>query len=185
MAREVALPLEIEEERPRRRRWQRILSTARKHPLGVFGLFCVSLLFFCGIFADLIVPYDPISVIRNTQTYGSLAKDIDAKDTRLVIANPKVETGTNFNIDDERMTVVTVLPPVAEGTQIIVQRGSSAAPHATGTVLKIDEALPLAKPSWSHPFGTDHNARDVFSRVIFGARISLLIGLVALSTGVT
>ena len=186
MAREIALPLELEEERPEpRRRWRRLLETARRHPLGVFGLFCVSLLFFCGIFADLIVPYDPISVIRKTQTYGSLAKDIDAKDTRLVVANASLETGTNFNIDDERITVVTVLTPVANGAQVLVQRGSSAAPHATGTVLKIDEALPLAKPTWSHPFGTDHNARDVFSRVIFGARISLLIGLVAISTGVT
>jgi peptide/nickel transport system permease protein len=186
MAREIALPLELEEERPEpRRRWRRLLETARRHPLGVFGLFCVGLLFFCGIFADLIVPYDPISVIRTTQTYGSLAKDIDAKDTRLVVANARLETGTNFNIDDERITVVTVLTPVANGAQVLVQRGSSAAPHATGTVLKIDEALPLAKPTWSHPFGTDHNARDVFSRVIFGARISLLIGLVAISTGVT
>jgi peptide/nickel transport system permease protein len=186
MAREIALPLELEEERPEpRRRLRRLLETAKRHPLGVFGLFCVSLLFFCGIFADLIVPYDPIAVIRKTQTYGTLAKDIDAKNTRLVVANPKVEQGTNFNIDDERITVVTVLTPVAEGSQILVQRGSSAAPHAAGTELKIDEALPLAKPSWSHPFGTDHNARDVFSRVIFGARISLLIGLVAISTGVT
>ncbi len=186
MAREIALPIELEEERSEpRRRWRRLLETARRHPLGVFGLFCVSLLFFCGIFADLIVPYDPIAVIRKTQTYGSLAKDIDAKDTRLVVANPKVEQGTNFNIDDERITVVTVLTPVADGTQVLVQRGSSPTPHATGTVLKIDEALPLSKPTWSHPFGTDHNARDVFSRVIFGARISLLIGLVAISTGVT
>src|SRR5206468_9312578 len=139
-----ALPLELEEERPEpRRRWRRLLETARRHPLGVFGLFCVGLLFFCGIFADLIVPYDPISVIRTTQTYGSLAKDIDAKYTRLVVANASLETGTNFNIDDERITVVTVLTPVANGAQVLVQRGSSAAPHATGTALKIDEALPL------------------------------------------
>src|SRR6476659_3289448 len=34
----------------------------------------------------------------------------------------------------------------------------------------------LAGPSWEHPLGTDQLGRDVFSRVIFGARISLLIG---------
>lgn len=34
-------------------------------------------------------------------------------------------------------------------------------------------------PSLAHPFGTDPYSRDVFSRVIFGARLSLGIGLLA------
>jgi len=32
----------------------------------------------------------------------------------------------------------------------------------------------LLPPSWEHPFGTDDNGRDIFARVIYGARISLL-----------
>jgi len=35
------------------------------------------------------------------------------------------------------------------------------------------------KPSLDHPFGTDKLGRDVFSRVIYGARISLGIGIAA------
>ena len=34
----------------------------------------------------------------------------------------------------------------------------------------------LLPPSWEHPFGTDHLGRDILSRVIFGARTSLIIG---------
>lgn len=37
----------------------------------------------------------------------------------------------------------------------------------------------LKPPSWIHLMGTDHFGRDVFSRVIYGSRVSLLIGFLA------
>jgi len=37
----------------------------------------------------------------------------------------------------------------------------------------------LSPPSWQHPFGTDNLGRDVFSRVLYGARIDLQIGFIA------
>ena len=36
------------------------------------------------------------------------------------------------------------------------------------------------KATWTHPLGTDHFGRDYLSRLIWGARISLLIGLSAM-----
>ncbi len=37
----------------------------------------------------------------------------------------------------------------------------------------------LIPPSFEHPMGTDQLGRDVFSRMVYGARISLLVGFVA------
>jgi peptide/nickel transport system permease protein len=40
-------------------------------------------------------------------------------------------------------------------------------------------------PSIDHPFGTDQIGRDVYSRVIYGTRISLLVGVIAVGIGMT
>ncbi|MEO8726339.1 MAG: ABC transporter permease [Acidobacteriaceae bacterium] len=47
----------------------------------------------------------------------------------------------------------------------------------------IDLAQRLATPSWRHWFGTDELGRDILSRTLYGARVSLLVGssVVALS----
>ena len=47
-----------------------------------------------------------------------------------------------------------------------------------------DVLLKLEPPSAAHPFGTDDFGRDVLSRVIYGARISLFVGAVATLVGV-
>jgi hypothetical protein len=41
----------------------------------------------------------------------------------------------------------------------------------------------LRPPSTSHLLGTDELGRDIFSRILYGARISLLVGIVAVGLG--
>jgi peptide/nickel transport system permease protein len=49
----------------------------------------------------------------------------------------------------------------------------------------IELSTRLSRPSWSQLFGSDELGRDIFSRVIYGARISMLVGtcVVAASLG--
>jgi peptide/nickel transport system permease protein len=42
-----------------------------------------------------------------------------------------------------------------------------------------------APPSWSHPLGFDHIGRDMLSRIIWGSRVALIVGLLATSIAVT
>ena len=37
----------------------------------------------------------------------------------------------------------------------------------------------LSSPSWSHPLGTDDLGRDVWSRIVFGARVDLRVAFIA------
>lgn len=46
---------------------------------------------------------------------------------------------------------------------------------------RIDLLYETSPPSFKHPFGTDDLGRDILSRSLYGARISLLVGLIAMS----
>jgi peptide/nickel transport system permease protein/oligopeptide transport system permease protein len=41
----------------------------------------------------------------------------------------------------------------------------------------LPSALQYAPPSWTHPFGTDLNGRDLLLRVLMGTRVSLVVGI--------
>ena len=52
---------------------------------------------------------------------------------------------------------------------------------ATHDPLVIDVPARLQGPEWSHFFGTDQFGRDVFSRIVYGTRVSLIVGFGAAS----
>ncbi|HYH21372.1 MAG TPA: ABC transporter permease [Azospirillum sp.] len=56
------------------------------------------------------------------------------------------------------------------------------APHDP---VAVDFAAVLAPPSLEHPAGTDSFGRDIFSRLIFGARTAMIISLIAALAGCT
>src|SRR2546421_2425429 len=85
------------------------------------------------------------------------------------------------------MRVIRAKPLGAVGGLLIVVLALTAvlapalAPHDP---IKMKSSERLQAPSLNHPLGTDDFGRDILSRVIYGARISMLLGLgaVAIST---
>jgi peptide/nickel transport system permease protein len=72
---------------------------------------------------------------------------------------------------------------------LLVMLGMAAAAPALAPYdpLDIQPSERLRRPAEAHPFGTDEFGRDILSRVIYGARLSLLVGglvtLVAIAAG--
>jgi peptide/nickel transport system permease protein len=56
-------------------------------------------------------------------------------------------------------------------------------PDAHG-IWQIDLSASRQPPSWDHPLGTDQLGRDELSRMLYGARISLVIGFAAVSLAI-
>ena len=49
---------------------------------------------------------------------------------------------------------------------------------------EIDFTAQLQGPSWAHPLGTDDLGQDLLARMLYGGRISLAVGLAAMSVSV-
>lgn len=51
------------------------------------------------------------------------------------------------------------------------------APYPQQALGEPNPAERLQPPSWKHIMGTDHMGRDIFSRIIYGSRTSLIVGI--------
>ena len=89
------------------------------------------------------------------------------------------ESRTTFRLlARNRLTLVSLVVVIALCVLAVVGPWIVPYPQAIRGVGR--SAEDLKPPSWSHPFGTDELGRDIFSRVIYGTRISLTTAVLAI-----
>ncbi|MEM2025438.1 MAG: ABC transporter permease [Desulfurococcaceae archaeon] len=91
---------------------------------------------------------------------------------------PKIELGTLTN--NEKIAALLRHGRGISGISIlliIIFLATAADFLSTYKCEEVDPASRLLPPSFEHPFGTDHLGRDVFTRLIHGARIAIWVGI--------
>jgi len=72
------------------------------------------------------------------------------------------------------------------GTLVLLIAATLLGPYIYTTPIgTIDFTVALSGPSAAHPFGTDDEGRDLLARVLWGGRVSIAVGLVAVLISVT
>src|SRR6185312_2020866 len=97
-------------------------------------------------------------------------EQLDFQSTRLQRTTNKVQ---EHEILMNRLTIIGLI--IVAALVLIALLAPWIAPHDVGATNLSMRYLPPSHDFW---FGTDSTGRDIFSRVVFGARISLQVGLI-------
>jgi peptide/nickel transport system permease protein len=127
--------------------------------LPLIPVFLLSLVVIAGVFAPILAPHDPEKGDLRDRNIPP-AWSSGEKSVKIVVERMSI---------NERTTSVTLSDALKDNPN--VQIG--------------DELEVFIRPEGSTKFllGTDHLGRDVLSRVIYGARISLIVSIVTLAVG--
>lgn len=140
--------------------WGMVRHHFKKNRLAVVGLWITLFLFFVAIFAPLLANDKPLVFLHGGGIYFPALSGADRVGD-FVWKDLKKEAPFVYQRISGEKEAVAVWPPV---------------PYSP---TEYDLLEYLAAPTSSHWFGTDDSGRDVLSRMIHGARVSLSVGFVA------
>lgn len=108
----------------------------------------------------------------STQEFGMIEADVALSPVRAAGNIPAVEAWRRFRRNRPALLGGLLL--------LLIVVASLIAPFLVPEdLLRQQLSRALIAPSWAHPLGTDHLGRDVLTRLLYGARLSLLIGVLA------
>ncbi|MEC4807047.1 MAG: ABC transporter permease [Jaaginema sp. PMC 1079.18] len=151
-------------------------SRLKKNPLAQFGAVVLIILYLVAIAADFVAPYDPYtsqvdgSLLPPTTIYWRNPQNQDWLGPHVY---PTIQGATDLETGDRELMVDYTKPSplvfFAKGPTYRIL-GIPLQRHLFGTT----------GPAQFNILGTDDQARDQFSRLVYGARISLFIGLIGI-----
>lgn len=150
------------------------MAGLKRHRWGWIALWVLVLLSFAAVFAEFLAPYDPFEENRGKSYHPPTAIRF-------------VDAGGNWHWRPF-MYETRLVDPIFKTYAADTTRAYPIRLFVEGSPYRLLGILPLKvhlfgvePPARIFLFGTDLHGRDLFSRLLFGARISLSIGLVGVA----
>lgn len=187
--------------------WKRLL----KDKIAVFGGVVILLLIFISVFAGVLSPHDPDKQYANGTSSFGLPLPIGAQGKTMTMTLAETPTrdysvpstvvfSSDADLDNAKYVFTarqnvafkkgenTVRFPVNPRQPEMATAPDNIALSPAGKDLS-NLSIPIAsvkiENSESFPMGTDSSGRDVLSRLIYGARVSLQVGILAVGLAIT
>ena len=157
--------------------WQLIASRFRKHRVAMASVYVLGLLYLVAIFAEFVAPYDKLE--RYDDQLFASRTDIRIVNNDGNLHWPFIYSSSS-QLDPLTFTYHSVV--VDEKTRHPVRLFVKTEPYELFGFIPLERRL-FGTESGEPVFllGADHLGRDLFSRIVYAARVSLFIGLAGVS----
>jgi len=158
--------------------WQLTRWAFGKHKLAVFSLWLIGALYLISILAEFIAPFDPSQQNRRAVYHPpQIIHFIDRTDEGIRL-RPYVHKVDRQR--DPRTLAVTYVPSGEKTYLTFFGRGDD---YRLWGLIPAERHLlvPVNPRDGFYLFGADRLGRDMFSRVVYGTRISMSIGLLGVA----
>ncbi len=174
--------------------WQLIRRRFARHRLAVFALFVLVVFYLIAAFAEMVAPH---SVEWRDLDYMFAPPQIPKLSIRhglhtdaLIPAHDPITLQKGYRASEEKIPLGFFVKgePYRLWNLIPLQRrlfGIDTTRLGTGDFVSTAENHPEERAPSFYVLGADKYGRDLYSRLIFGARISLSIGMLAVMISVT